>query len=133
MKERILRYLEEKKECQIRDLEKIVKPKSSKEFTEMVKALNELEEQRLLYNDHTKLFLIDNIHYLAGKAKDVSRYEIAVFNEENKVYVPKNKNLKVFDKDEVLIRLKPEPELVKIFQHGFTLYNQSAKGERIPF
>ena len=40
MKEKIIQYLEEKKECKIRDLEKIVRPKSSKEFTEMVKSLN---------------------------------------------------------------------------------------------
>ena len=45
MKEKIIQYLEEKKECKIRDLEKIVRPKSSKEFTEMVKSLNELEDE----------------------------------------------------------------------------------------
>ena len=88
---------EEKKECKIRDLEKIVKPKSSKEFTEMVKSLNELEEEKLIYNDHTSLYLIDDIHFMAGQAKDISRYEIAVFNENNKVYVPKNKKMKIFD------------------------------------
>ena len=82
---------EEKKECKIRDLEKIVRPKSSKEFTEMVKSLNELEDEKLIYNDHTSLYLIDDIHFMAGSAKDISRYEIAVFNENNKVYVPKNK------------------------------------------
>ena len=59
MKDKIIQYLEEKKECKIRDLEKIVKPKSSKEFTEMVKSLNELEEEKLIYNDHTSLYLID--------------------------------------------------------------------------
>ena len=45
MKEKIIQYLVEKKECKIRDLEKIVRPKSSKEFTEMVKSLNELEDE----------------------------------------------------------------------------------------
>ena len=87
MKEKIIQYLEEKKECKIRDLEKIVRPKSSKEFTEMVKSLNELEDEKLIYNDHTSLYLIDDIHFMAGSAKDISRYEIAVFNENNKVYV----------------------------------------------
>lgn len=62
MKEKIIQYLEEKKECKIRDLEKIVRPKSSKEFTEMVKSLNELEDEKLIYNDHTSLYLIDDIH-----------------------------------------------------------------------
>ena len=52
MKEKIIQYLEEKKECKIRDLEKIVRPKSSKEFTEMVKSLNELEDEKLIYNNH---------------------------------------------------------------------------------
>ena len=61
MKEKIIQYLEEKKECKIRDLEKIVRPKSSKEFTEMVKSLNELEDEKLIYNDHTSLYLIDDI------------------------------------------------------------------------
>ena len=118
MKEKIIQYLEEKKECKIRDLEKIVRPKSSKEFTEMVKSLNELEDEKLIYNDHTSLYLIDDIHFMAGSAKDISRYEIAVFNENNKVYVPKNKKMKIFDKDEVLVRLKPEPSLIKVFNHG---------------
>ena len=62
MKEKIIQYLEEKKECKIRDLEKVVRPKSSKEFTEMVKSLNELEDEKLIYNDHTSLYLIDDIH-----------------------------------------------------------------------
>lgn len=120
MKEKIIQYLEEKKECKIRDLEKIVRPKSSKEFTEMVKSLNELADEKLIYNDHTSLYLIDDIHFMAGSAKDISRYEIAVFNENNKVYVPKNKKMKIFDKDEVLVRLKPEPSLIKVFNHGLT-------------
>ena len=120
MKEKIIQYLEEKKECKIRDLEKIVRPKSSKEFTEMVKSLNELEDEKLIYNDHTSLYLIDDIHFMAGSAKDISRYEIVVFNENNKVYVPKNKKMKIFDKDEVLVRLKPEPSLIKVFNHGLT-------------
>ena len=30
MKEKIIQYLEEKKECKIRDLEKVVRPKSSR-------------------------------------------------------------------------------------------------------
>ena len=59
MKEKIIQYLEEKKECKIRDLEKVVRPKSSKEFTEMVKSLNELEDEKLIYNDHTSLYLIE--------------------------------------------------------------------------
>ena len=77
MKEKIIQYLEEKKKCKIRDLEKIVRPKSSKEFTEMVKSLNELEDEKLIYNDHTSLYLIDDIHFMVGSAKDISRYEIA--------------------------------------------------------
>ena len=69
MKEKIIQYLEEKKECKIRDLEKIVRPKSSKEFTEMVKSLNELEDEKLIYNDHTSLYLIDDIHFMAEVQK----------------------------------------------------------------
>ena len=52
MKEKIIQYLEEKKECKIRDLEKIVRPKSSKEFTEMVKSLNELEDELINWGEH---------------------------------------------------------------------------------
>ena len=52
MKEKIIQYLEEKKECKIRDLEKIVRPKSSKEFTEMVKSLNELEDGLINWGEH---------------------------------------------------------------------------------
>ena len=33
MKEKIIQYLEEKKECKIRDLEKIVRPKSCLLYT----------------------------------------------------------------------------------------------------
>ncbi len=32
----------------------------------------------------------------------------------------KNKKMKIFDKDEVLVRLKPEPSLIKVFNHGLT-------------
>ena len=46
--------------------------------------------------------------------------KLLVFNENNKVYVPKNKKMKIFDKDEVLVRLKPEPSLIKVFNHGLT-------------
>lgn len=28
--------------------------------------------------------------------------------------------MKIFDKDEVLVRLKPEPSLIKVFNHGLT-------------
>lgn len=120
MKDRIMDYLFEKKECKIRDLEKIVKPKSSKEFTDMVKALNELEEEKQIYNDHASLYVIDDVRFMVGSARDISRYELAVFNENKKVYVPKNKKIKIFDKDEVLVRLQPEASIIKVFQHGLT-------------
>lgn len=42
----------------------------------MVKSLNELEDEKLIYNDHTSLYLIDDIHFMAGSAKDISRYEL---------------------------------------------------------
>ncbi len=28
--------------------------------------------------------------------------------------------MKIFDKDEVSVRLKPEPSLIKVFNHGLT-------------
>ena len=31
-----------------------------------------------------------------------------------------NKKMKIFDKDEVLVRLRPEPSLLKEFNHGLT-------------
>lgn len=120
MKEKIFLYLNEHKSCPIRMLDKICKPKTSKEFTMMVRALNELEDERLIYNDHKEIYLIDNEHFLVGRAKDVSRFEIAVFSNDKKIYVPKVNALKVFDKDEVLVRIhknKP-PEIIRVLSHG---------------
>ena len=120
MKEKILEFIQEKKECKLIELEKVVHPKSSKDFTEMVKALNELEEEQLIYNNHTNLYYVDGIHWMIGSARDVSKYEIAVYSDDNKVYVPKSKKIKIFDKDEVLVQLKPEPTLIKVFKHNLT-------------
>ena len=64
MKEKIIQYLEEKKECKIRDLEKIVRPKSSKEFTEMVKSLNELEDELINWAERQE------VKYMKYNAQD---------------------------------------------------------------
>ena len=120
MKEKVLKYIQEKLECTFNELEQEINFKSSKEFTEMIKAVNELEEERLIYNNHNHIFFIDGVHWIVGSARDISKYEIAVFSNEDKIYVPKNKKIKIFDKDEVLVRLKPKVEVIKVLKHNLT-------------
>lgn len=85
-------------------------------------ALNELEDERQIYNDHEKYVLVDNVHYMVGKARDISSSEYAVMNPEMKVYVPKKDSRILMDRDEVLVKLdKRGNEVLHVYQRGITM------------
>ena len=103
MKDRILECFEKKKQWTIKDLERKLKCQSSKDFTQLIQALNALEDERILCNNHSVYFYIDQKEFVVGKVKDISKYEFMVSNGEDKVYVPKKYGRNAFDKDEVLV------------------------------
>ena len=103
MKDRILECFEKKKQWTIKDLERKLKCQSSKDFTQLIQALNALEDERILCNNHSVYFYIDQKELVVGKVKDISKYEFMVSNGEDKVYVPKKYGRNAFDKDEVLV------------------------------
>lgn len=121
MKDKILKCFEKKKQWSIKDLERHLKCSSSKDFTAMIQALNELEEERILCNNHSVYFCIDQKEFVVGKVKDISRYEFIVSNGDQKVYVPKKYGRNAFDKDEVLVHCtKKKNEIIHIYSRGIT-------------
>lgn len=102
MRDEILMLFEKNRSMNVKELQKELGITTSRDFKEMCVCLNELEDERKLYNNHVKYILIDNKNLVAGKARDVSPMEYAVFNRENKVYVPKTDSRILLDSDEVL-------------------------------
>lgn len=121
MKQKILELFEKKNNWTIKELEKKLECHSSKDFVALIQALNELEEQRILCNNHNVYFYIDQKEYVIGKVKDVSRWEFAVINPDQKVYVPKKLARNAFDKDEVLVHCTNKGnEIIHIYSRGIT-------------
>ena len=121
MKDRILECFEKKKQWTIKDLERKLKCQSSKDFTQLIQALNALEDERILCNNHSVYFYIDQKEFVVGKVKDISKYEFMVSNGEDKVYVPKKYGRNAFDKDEVLVHCtKKKNEIIHIYSRGIT-------------
>lgn len=122
MKEQILKLLEENRKMTPAALSRAMRIKSSGEIKELGIALNELEDERAIYNDHEQYVLVDGVNWMSGKVRDISSTEYAVINKDNKVYVPKKATRMMMDKDEVLVRLDPNGnEIVHIYERGVTL------------
>lgn len=121
MKEEILELLQKNKQMSPAAISKALKIKTSTQNKELGIALNELEDERAIYNDHANYVLIDNVNWMVGKARDVSANEYAVMNPDLKVYVPKKYSRLLMDRDEVLVRLsKAGNEVAHIYQRGIT-------------
>lgn len=119
MRDEILMLFEKNRSMNVKELQKELGITTSRDFKEMCVCLNELEDERKLYNNHVKYILIDNKNLVAGKARDVSPMEYAVFNRENKVYVPKTDSRILLDSDEVLVKVSPKGnEVVHIYERG---------------
>lgn len=122
MKEQIIDLLTRKGKMSERDLAKALRLHTEPQRRELSLTLNELEDERLIYNDHSNYLLIDNVHYMTGKARDVSATEYAVMNKDMKVYVPKNNARILLDRDEVLVKIdRRGNEVLHIYQRGITL------------
>ena len=52
MKNQILDYLKIHQQATLKEIEKACKPRTSKDFTNMIRSLNEMEEEKLIFNDH---------------------------------------------------------------------------------
>lgn len=122
MKEQILELLETNRSMTPAALSKAMRIKTSREVKELGIALNELEDEKLIYNDHERYVLIDGENWMIGKVRDISATEYAVINKDSKVYVPKNGCRMMMDKDEVLVKTdRRGNEIVHIYERGITL------------
>ena len=121
MKEEILELLETNKQMNPGQIAKAMRIKTSREMKELGIALNELEDEKMIFNDHEQYVLVDGQEWFVGKARDISATEYAVMNKDQKVYVPKQRSRLLMDKDEVLVHVKPEGnEVVHIYERGVT-------------
>lgn len=119
MRDEIMMLFEKNKSMNVKELQKRLGITNTRDFKEMCVCLNELEDERKLYNNHVKYILIDNKNFVAGKARDVSPMEYAVFNRDNKVYVPKSDSRILLDSDEVLVKISRKGnEVVHIYERG---------------
>jgi ribonuclease R len=121
MKEKITALLKEKKAMSPKEIAQALKITSSAQTRELAIALNELEDEKAIFNDHSQYVLVDGIRYMSGRARDVSMNEYAVFNKDQKVYVPKRDSRFLMDKDEVLVKLdRRGNEVVHVYERGIT-------------
>lgn len=121
MKEEILELLNRNKQMTPGAIAKALRIKTSHDMKELGVTLNELEDERQIYNDHEQYYLIDGENWFVGKARDVSANEYAILNKDQKIYVSKRNTRMLMDKDEVLVRVAPEGnEVVHIYDRGIT-------------
>lgn len=121
MKEEVLALLEQRGALSLKEIMKELKITNSQSVKELSVILNELEDERLIYNNHSKYHFIDNVSWIVGRTRDISATEYAVMNKDTKVYVPKNELRTFFDRDEVLVRRKPNGnEIVHVYERGIT-------------
>lgn len=121
MKEEVLALLEQRGALSLKEIMKELKITNSQSVKELSVILNELEDERLIYNNHSKYHFIDNVSWIVGRTRDISATEYAVMNKDTKVYVPKNELRTFFDRDEVLVRRKSNGnEIVHVYERGIT-------------
>ena len=120
MREKVLELFEEKNEWTLKELEMKLKLSSSKAFVELIKILNQLEEEHILFNNHTRYMYLDSDQYFVGKVKDISRFEYMVRNAEKKVYVVKKNKQEVFEGDIVLVQLGRINQIKHVYEHTIT-------------
>lgn len=121
MKNKILNLLKTNKQMLPGEIAKELNVNSTKEFKQFVVTLNELEDERLIHNDHDQYVLIDGEEWIAGRVRDVSPFEYAVFDQDKKVYVSKAGTDLLMDRDEVLVhKTKQKTSVVRIYQRGVT-------------
>lgn len=121
MKDKILALLKTNKKMLPGEIARKLHIKSGLEMKELGVTLNELEDERLIYNDHEKYVLIDGEEWFVGKARDITPNEYAVMNHDKKVYVLKSNTRMLMDRDEVLIHTENyKSTVVHIYERGIT-------------
>lgn len=121
MKDEVLSLLQQRGSMSLKEIMKEMRITNSQDIKELSVILNELEDERLIYNNHSKYHFIDNINWIVGRTRDISATEYAVMNKDTKVYVPKNELRNFFDRDEVLVRRKANGnEIVHVYTRGIT-------------
>lgn len=119
MKNQILDYLKIHQQATLKEIEKACKPRTSKDFTNMIRSLNEMEEEKLIFNDHHIYQYIDPSCMFIGSVKDISRFEFLVNCADCKIRVDKRNSRNVFEKDEVLVLEKEKQnKIIHVFSHG---------------
>lgn len=120
MRNQVLTLFEEKNEWTLKELEIRLHLSSSKAFVELVKCLNQLEEEHILLNNHNSYLYLNSNQYFVGTVKDISRFEFMVRNSEKKVYVNKKNNKDVFEGDLVLVQLGKINKIKHVYEHSIT-------------
>ena len=120
MQEKLTQLFLKKSPRTLKEMENELQLQSSSDFRTLMKTLNQMEEDRLIFTNHSQYDWIDSEKYMIGKVKDVSKMEFAVVNKEEKVYVMKKNGKQAFQQDEVLVRKGRNNEIVHIYERGIT-------------
>lgn len=120
MREQLISLFQEKHKWTLKELEDALALSDTNDFIDLVRTLEDLEKERMIYNNHTKYIWIDDDKYFIGRLKDVSKFDYMVSNGTQRVFVPKKKAKNAFDKDEVLVKLSKtkENKVVHIYSRG---------------
>lgn len=108
----------------VEDFKEKFEVETSKEFTNLMKALNMLEnEYMLIRDDKNRYFTLKSLNYIVGTLSIHAKGFGFVENEDISVYANKNETLKALDQDEVLAKVihnkdgSVECEIVRIVHH----------------
>lgn len=118
MKDRLILLFKQSGSLTISSIRELLDLKNTHQMKELIDALGEMEQERLIYNDHNEYHWIGET-YFTGRVKDISRYEFLVVNGDQKVYVQKKNGMDAFDRDEVLVKKSDAGNtIVHIFKRG---------------
>ena len=122
MREKVLECFNEKNRLSVKDLEKMLHLRTSKEFVSLIKCLNGLESEHFIFNNHSQYILIDQKKYYYGKIKDVSKWEYQLINGDSRIYLNKKGLIPLFDGDEIILEItKKETKILKVISRGLHL------------
>lgn len=121
MKNRIIQLFQKKKSWSLKNLEKELQCTSSNDFIELIKALNELEEERILCNNHSYYFLIDGVEFVIGKVRFYDHSMPVLISETSRHILHNFSSGSVLDNDEVLIQFDgKKTKLIKVYNRALS-------------
>jgi ribonuclease R len=120
MEKQLISLFEQQSKWTLPELEKVLELKQTNQFIDLVRTLNKMEDEKMIYNDHAKYIWILSDKYFVGKVKDISKFEFMVSDGQNKIYVQKKMAKDAFDKDVVLVKRgkKKGNRVIHIYSHG---------------